>query len=89
MVLVGDVKDKTTIIVDDMADTCGTLTKAAERLLEAGCKRVFAICTHGILSGPAVERINNSPLEAIAVTNTILQTEKMKQSTKLKVLIYY
>ncbi|XP_064401827.1 ribose-phosphate pyrophosphokinase 1-like [Halichondria panicea] len=86
MVLVGDVKDRTTIIVDDMADTCGTLAKASDRLLEAGSKKVFAICTHGVLSGPAIERINNSPLEAIVVTNTILQTEKMKLSPKIKLI---
>ena len=54
-------------------------------MLEAGSKKVFAICTHGVLSGPAIERINNSPLEAIVVTNTILQTEKMKLSPKIKV----
>ncbi len=55
------------------------------RLVEAGSKKVFAICTHGILSGAAIERINKSPLEAIVVTNTILQTEKMKLSPKIKV----
>ena len=55
------------------------------RLQEAGCKKVFAICTHGILSGPAIERINSSPLEAVVVTNTIPQTEKMKLSPKIKV----
>ena len=49
----------------------------------------FAICTHGVLSGPAIERINNSPLEAIVVTNTILQTEKMKLSPKIKVYTLY
>ncbi len=59
------------------------------RLLEASSKKVFAICTHGVLSGSAIERINNSPLEAIVVTNTILQTEKMKLSPKIKVYMLY
>ena len=58
------------------------------RLLEAGSKKVFAICTHGVLSGPALERISNSPLEAIVVTNTIMQTEKMKQCSKIKVCTF-
>ncbi|WAQ97847.1 PRPS1-like protein [Mya arenaria] len=75
MVLVGDVKDKIAILVDDMADTCGTSCHAAEKLLEAGAVKVFAICTHGILSGPAISRINNSMFETFVVTNTIPQEE--------------
>lgn len=62
MVLVGDVTDKVCIIVDDMADTCGTLAKAAEVLLEHNARSVIAIVTHGILSGKAIENINNSKL---------------------------
>ncbi|CAH1778388.1 unnamed protein product [Owenia fusiformis] len=84
MVLVGDVKDRIAILVDDMADTCGTVCHAAEKLLEAGAVKVYAICTHGILSGPAVSRINNSMFECVVVTNTIPQDQKMKQCSKLR-----
>uniref|UniRef100_A0A8D2HQS5 ribose-phosphate diphosphokinase n=1 Tax=Urocitellus parryii TaxID=9999 RepID=A0A8D2HQS5_UROPR len=59
MVLVGDVKDRVAILVDDMADTCGTICHAADKLLSAGATRVYAILTHGIFSGPAISRINN------------------------------
>ncbi|XP_052795165.1 ribose-phosphate pyrophosphokinase 1-like [Mya arenaria] len=83
MVLVGDVKDKIAILVDDMADTCGTSCHAAEKLLEAGAVKVFAICTHGILSGPAISRINNSMFETFVVTNTIPQEERMKSASKI------
>ncbi|KAL8562191.1 Ribose-phosphate pyrophosphokinase 1 [Nucella lapillus] len=84
MVLVGDVTDRVAILVDDMADTCGTVCHAAEKLLEVGAKKVYAICTHGILSGPAVSRINNSAFEAMVVTNTIPQSENMKNAPKIK-----
>lgn len=107
MVLVGDVKSKVAILVDDMADTCGTICTAADRyalrtflylplllyfgrvppflcsLTEAGATRIYAICTHGIFSGPAIERINNSCFEAVVVTNTIDQKENMKKCSKL------
>ncbi|XP_052281381.1 ribose-phosphate pyrophosphokinase 1 isoform X2 [Dreissena polymorpha] len=86
MVLVGDVKDKIAILVDDMADTCGTVCHAAEKLLEAGAVKVYSICTHGILSGPAISRINNSMFEAVVVTNTIPQEDKMKAAPKLNCL---
>lgn len=84
MVLVGDVSDKVCIIVDDMADTCGTLVKAADTLLAHGAKRVLAIVTHGILSGNAVENINNGKLDSVVCTNTIPFEDKMKQCAKLK-----
>jgi len=80
MVLVGEVRDKVAILVDDMADTCGTVCHAAEKLLEAGALKTYAICTHGILSGPAVSRIINSAFECVVVTNTIPQDEKMKHA---------
>ncbi|XP_060556669.1 ribose-phosphate pyrophosphokinase 2 [Ruditapes philippinarum] len=86
MVLVGDVKGKIAILVDDMADTCGTVCHAAEKLLEAGAVKVYAICTHGILSGPAISRINNSMFEAMCVTNTIPQEERMKAAPKITCL---
>lgn len=84
MVLVGDVKDKIAILLDDMADTCGTVCHAAGKLLEAGALKVYAICTHGIFSGPAIARINASQFEAVVVTNTIPQDERMKQASKIQ-----
>ncbi|XP_065573066.1 ribose-phosphate pyrophosphokinase 2 isoform X1 [Artemia franciscana] len=84
MVLVGDVKDKIAILVDDMADTCGTICHAAEKLLEAGATKVYAILTHGIFSGPAISRINNACFEAVVVTNTIPQEQHMKDCSKIQ-----
>jgi len=86
MVLVGDVKGKTAIIVDDMADTCGTMVMAAEKLTEFGAEKVLGIVTHGILSDPAIQRLNDSSIERLVVTNTIPQSENMKQCTKLEVI---
>lgn len=71
MVLVGDVTDKICILVDDMADTCGTLAKAAETLLDNGAQSVIAIVTHGILSGKATDVINKSRLHNVVCTNTV------------------
>jgi ribose-phosphate pyrophosphokinase len=84
MVLVGDVKDRVAILVDDMADTCGTICFAAEKLKEAGAKCVYAICTHGIFSGAAIDRLNKSVFEAIAVTNTIDQEKKILEAPKIQ-----
>ncbi|KAJ8985175.1 hypothetical protein NQ317_012828 [Molorchus minor] len=84
MVLVGDVKDRVAILVDDMADTCGTICHAAEKLMEAGATKVYAILTHGIFSGPAIARINNACFEAVVVTNTIPQDEHMTTSSKVQ-----
>nr|XP_029516278.1 ribose-phosphate pyrophosphokinase 2 isoform X2 [Oncorhynchus nerka]XP_046175778.1 ribose-phosphate pyrophosphokinase 2 isoform X2 [Oncorhynchus gorbuscha] len=86
MVLVGDVKDRVAILVDDMADTCGTICKAAEKLIDAGAIKVYAILTHGIFSGPAIARINDAPFEAVVVTNTIPQEEKMKSCPKIQII---
>ncbi|CAG5933258.1 unnamed protein product [Menidia menidia] len=86
MVLVGDVKDRVAILVDDMADTCGTICHAADKLIDAGATKVYAILTHGIFSGPAISRINNAPFEAVVVTNTIPQEEKMKACPKIQVI---
>ena len=83
MVLVGDVSDKICVIVDDMADTCGTLAKAAEVLLENQAKEVIAIVTHGILSGNAIKNINNSKLTKVVCTNTVPFEEKLKLCPKL------
>ncbi|XP_018570547.1 ribose-phosphate pyrophosphokinase 1 isoform X3 [Anoplophora glabripennis] len=84
MVLVGDVKDRVAILVDDMADTCGTICHAAEKLTTAGATKVYAILTHGIFSGPAISRINNACFEAVVVTNTIPQDAHMKDCSKVQ-----
>jgi ribose-phosphate pyrophosphokinase len=76
MVLVGDVKDRIAIIVDDMADTCGTLCKAAEVVIENGARGAIAIVTHGILSGNAIKSLNESKLTKLVVTNTVPHEEK-------------
>lgn len=76
MTLVGDVQGRTAIIVDDMADTCGTLVKAADVVLEHGAKEAIAIVTHGILSGNAIEKLNGSNLKKLVVTNTVPHEEK-------------
>ncbi|SCU89416.1 LANO_0D04830g1_1 [Lachancea nothofagi CBS 11611] len=86
MVLVGDVTDKICIIVDDMADTCGTLAKAAEILLENRAQSVIAIVTHGVLSGKAIQNINDSKLDGVVCTNTVPFEEKMKSCPKLAVI---
>ena len=71
MELIGNVKDRNVILVDDMIDTAGTLTKAADLMMEKGAKSVRAICTHAVLSGEAYERIEKSKLEQLIVTDTI------------------
>jgi phosphoribosylpyrophosphate synthetase len=78
MVLVGNVKGRIAIIVDDMADTCGTLCKAADVVIENGATSAIAIVTHGILSGDAINKINNSQLKHLVVTNTVPHEEKKK-----------
>ena len=83
MTIIGDVKGKDVVIIDDMVDTAGTLCKSAEQFMEYGAKSVRAICTHAILSGPAYERIEASVLEELIVTNTI---PAKRESNKIKVL---
>ncbi len=82
MGIVGDVKGKIAIIVDDMIDTAGTVTSAAQALIDAGAKKVYACCTHPLFSGPAIDRINNSVLEEVVCTNTI-QLPLNKKSPKI------
>ncbi|KAH6917392.1 ribose-phosphate pyrophosphokinase 3 [Coprinopsis sp. MPI-PUGE-AT-0042] len=86
MVLVGHVTDKIAILVDDMADTCGTLCLAASQLSEAGATKVLAFVTHGILSGKALETVENSCLEKLIVTNTLPQHSNQAQCAKLEVI---
>lgn len=83
MELIGDVTGKNVVLVDDMVDTAGTLTKAADLMMERGAKSVRAICTHPILSGSAYDRLENSKLEELIVTNSI---PLKQQSNKLRVL---
>jgi ribose-phosphate pyrophosphokinase len=84
MTLIGDVKDKNVILIDDMIDTAGTLCKAAEVLMENGAKSVRAMATHGIFSGKAYENIQNSCMEEVIVTDSIPVKENL--SSKIKVL---
>ncbi len=83
MTVIGDVKGKDVIIIDDMCDTAGTLTKAAEMYMEAGAVSVKAMCTHAVLSGPAFERIENSVISELIVTDTI---PLKQESNKIKVV---
>jgi ribose-phosphate pyrophosphokinase len=69
--IVGDVKDKTAVIVDDIVDTAGSLTETAKAVIESGARRVYAAITHPVLSGPAVKRIEESPIENVVVTDSI------------------
>ncbi|WP_195695623.1 ribose-phosphate diphosphokinase [Priestia megaterium] len=78
MNIVGQVEGKTAILIDDMIDTAGTITIGASALIEAGAKEVYACCTHPVLSGPAIERIQNSTIKELAVTNSIALTEDKK-----------
>lgn len=86
MTLVGNVTGKIAIIVDDMADTCGTLALAAQTLLDHGAAKVYAMVTHGILSGKAISVINDSVLEQVVVTNTIPHEEKQAVCPKIKTI---
>ncbi len=85
MHVIGDVKGKDTIILDDMIDTAGTITQAAEALKEGGARKVCAACTHAVLSGPAIERINASPLEEVITADTLPLDDKVAACKKLKV----
>jgi len=84
--IIGDVKGKDAILVDDMIDTAGTLTNAARALMEAGARTVSACATHAVLSGPAIERIEKSPLVEVAVTDTIPLRAEAKACSKIKQL---
>ena len=86
MNLIGDVRGKVAIIVDDMVDTAGTLTQAAKALREHGASAIYACATHGVLSGPAIERIEASEIQEMVITDTIPLSEVAAQSGKIKVL---
>ena len=85
MNLIGDVKGKNVIMLDDMIDTAGTITNAANALKEFGAKNIYAGCTHAVLSGPAIERIENSAISELIVLDTI-KLPKEKENDKIKVL---
>ncbi|PIR00577.1 MAG: phosphoribosylpyrophosphate synthetase [Nitrospinae bacterium CG11_big_fil_rev_8_21_14_0_20_45_15] len=86
MNIIGDVEGKRCLIVDDMIDTAGTLMEATDALLGAGALEVHACCTHPVLSGPARERIVQSPLKSMIATNTIPLNEELKKIGKIKIL---
>ena len=86
MVLVGDVQDRIAVLVDDMADTCGTLVKAADTLIGKGAHEVVAIVTHGILSGNAIETLNGSKLSRVVVTNTVPHGDKKEMCDKIETI---
>jgi ribose-phosphate pyrophosphokinase len=87
MNIVGNIEGKTAILIDDIIDTAGTITLAANALVENGAKEVYACCTHPVLSGPAIERIQNSKIKELVITNTIpLKEEKrIEKVTQLSV----
>jgi ribose-phosphate pyrophosphokinase len=84
--VIGDVMGKTAVLLDDMVDTAGTLCNAAAMLKEAGAVEVHACCTHGVLSGPAIERLEASVIKSLVVTNTIPLRGNAKECKKIKVL---
>ena len=86
MHLIGDVRGKPALIMDDIIDTAGTLVKTAEALLKEGATRVFAACTHPVLSGPAVERICKSPITEVVVTDSVPLSAEAQKVSKIKVL---
>ncbi|MDB5803873.1 MAG: ribose-phosphate pyrophosphokinae [Betaproteobacteria bacterium] len=86
MNIIGEVDGRTCVIMDDMVDTAGTLCKAAEVLKERGAKKVFAYCTHPVLSGPAVQRITQSDLDELVVTDTIALRDDARACSKIRQL---
>jgi len=85
MNIIGDIKDKNVILVDDMIDTAGTIVNGAQALKDRGAKSVYACCSHAVLSGPAIERIQNSVIEELLILDTVPLTPE-KQIDKIKVL---
>tara|TARA_R110000764_G_scaffold16020_6_gene45151 strand:+ start:4084 stop:5103 length:1020 start_codon:yes stop_codon:yes gene_type:complete len=86
MTVIGDVKDKVALIVDDMCDTAGTLCKAAEVLMENGAKEVHSYISHGVMSGPAVERVTNSVMKSLVITDTIAPTQAILDAPNIRVV---
>jgi ribose-phosphate pyrophosphokinase len=86
MNIIGEVRGKTAIILDDMVDTAGTLAQAAQALKSRGTSGVHACCTHAVLSGPAIKRIDAAPIDSLVVTNTIPLNDKTRGCGKITVL---
>ena len=86
MTVIGEVKDKVCVIVDDIVDTAGTLCKAAEVLMENGAKEVHSYITHGVLSGPAVDRVSKSAMKSLVITDTIAATEAVKACKNIRIV---
>jgi ribose-phosphate pyrophosphokinase len=86
MHLIGDVKGRPALVIDDIIDTAGTLVKTAEALLDQGATKVYAACTHPVLSGPAVERIANSQIEEVVVADSVPLSEAARKLGKIKAL---
>jgi ribose-phosphate pyrophosphokinase len=86
MHVIGEIDGRNCVIMDDMIDTAGTLVKAAEVLKSRGAKSVYAYCTHAVLSGPAVDRISNSQLDEVVITNTIPLSDAGKACKKIRQL---
>lgn len=86
MILVGNVADRTAILIDDLTDTSNTITRAAGLLKREGATKIIALVTHGVLSGDAIERINASALDKLVVTNSVDQDEHQSRCKKLEVL---
>ncbi len=86
MTVIGDVRGKACIIVDDICDTAGTLCKAAEVLMEAGATEVHSYITHGVLSGPAVERIKGSVMKSLVITDSIEPTEAVRATSNIRIV---
>ena len=86
MTVIGDVKDQICIIVDDICDTAGTLCKAAEVLMEGGAKEVHAYISHGVMSGPAVERVTKSVMKSLVITDTIAPTDAVKNAPNIRIV---
>ena len=86
MHIIGDVKGRDVLLLDDMIDTAGTITQAVNALKANGAKKVYAACSHAVLSGPAIKRINESEIDEVVTTNTIAMDNKQKECPKLVVL---
>jgi len=86
MNVIGNVEGRTCILQDDLIDTAGTIQKAATALKNAGAQRIMACAVHGVLSGPAIERIEQAPIDQLLVTNTIPLRENAQQCKKIVVL---
>ena len=84
MNIIGDVKKRSCFIVDDIVDSAGTLCNAAQALMNSGAVEVYAYVTHGVLSGEAIERVNNSSLKKLIITDTIEESEEVKNSKKIE-----